>query len=151
MNLKFHSPFQGIPKAALLEDALALLIRWLLLALAIWIAAHTVHGIQLEGWLSSLVAAVVLGSLNTFIRPFITRNALPVTLVTFGLFLVVLNALLLILAARIANHVEEISVDGFRAAMLGALIISFVGLVLRATVDPEKIAGNLVHFAGRRS
>jgi len=137
-------------RVSLVEDALVLSIRWVLLAIAIWIASQTARGIHLDGWRGSLVAAVVLGSLNTFIRPFITRNALPVTLVTFGLFLLLLNALLLMLAARLANPIEEVSVNGFSAAFLGALIISSVGLVARATIDPEKVAGNFMHFAGRK-
>src|SRR4051812_47701976 len=129
-NFLSRLPFVGLSRMGLLEDGLALLIRWVLLAFAIWVAGQVVSGIHIEDWVSSLVAAVVLGTLNTFIRPFITRRALPVTLVTFGLFLVVLNAFLLLLAARLANHVDQISVNGFGAAMLGALIISFVGFVL---------------------
>jgi putative membrane protein len=142
-----RSPLRWSLTAGTVEDFLALLIRWLMLAFAIWLAAEVVQGIRLEGWRSSLVAAVFLGLLNTFIRPFITRNALPVTALTLGLFLVILNALLLIVAARLANPIEPITVDGFEAALFGAVIISLAGLFLRAVVDPEKIAGELMHFA----
>ena len=100
MNIPFKSKFD----AALVEDGLALIIRWLLLAFAIWLAAQVVGGINVHGWSSSLVLAVALGLLNTFIRPFITRNALPLTIFTFGLFLVLLNAVLLLVAARLATR-----------------------------------------------
>lgn len=146
-----RNPFRRIIASAYIEDGLALLVRWVMLAFAIWLAAQTVHGIKLDGWDSSLAVAVVLGTLNTFVRPFITRNALPVTVLSFGLFLLVLNAFLLVVATKLANPIEGVSINGFVAALLGAVIISFVSLVLRALIDPENIAARLMNMVGRRS
>ena len=121
---------------------LTLAIRWLMLSLAVWVAAELVGGITLEGWKSTLVIAAILGLLNMYLRPILVLLSLPLTILTLGIFLVLINAALLGLTDWIANISDEIrfNVDSVGAAILGALIISLVGIVLGWFVKPERIA-----------
>jgi putative membrane protein len=128
---------------------ISLLIRWLMLSVAVWVAAELVDGIQLEGWESTLAVAAILGLLNLYVKPVLVLLSLPLTIITLGLFLVVINAILLGLTDLIANIFDSIhfNIDGAGSALLGALIISLVSVVLGWFINPDRIAGNL---AGRR-
>ena len=124
---------------------LTTLVRWLMLSLAVWVAAEIVPGIHLEGWQSTLIVAAILGLLNTYVKPVLFLLSLPVTILTLGLFLLVLNAMMLGLADWIANISDDIrfEVDGFFAAWFGAAIISLVNLVVGIFVKPDRIARRL--------
>lgn len=123
----------------------SLLVRWLVLALAVWIAAEIVPGIHLEGWQSTLAVALILGLLNMYLRPLLTFVTLPLTLITLGLFLLVINAILLGLTDWIANLSGEIrfDIDGILAAIWGGAIISLVSTILGIFIKPERIARNV--------
>src|SRR4051812_44666520 len=129
------------------EKLIAMVIRWLLLALAVWVAAKLIGGIQLNGWQRTLVGALILGLLNMYVKPAINLVALPLTILTLGLFLVVINAALLLLTSWIAGHIDWIHfhVDNFGAALLGAIVITLVGILLHLFVKPERIARELTH------
>lgn len=103
------------------------LVRVLGNALAIVAAAHIVPGIEVRGVLSALAAGLVLGLINAAVRPLLLILTLPLTLVTLGLFLFVLNALCLWLTSALVRGFE---VQGFWAAVLGALLVSLVSWVL---------------------
>lgn len=127
------------------ERALVLAIRWLLLSFAVWVAAELVEGIRYDGWDSIFVFALVLGLLNLYVRPLISLLALPLTILTLGFFLIVLNAAYLGLASWIAGWFSGINfhVDDFWAALLGAIVISVIGLVAGIFIKPERIARDL--------
>jgi putative membrane protein len=127
------------------ERAITLAIRWLLLSFAVWIAAELIQGIRFEGWDSILVVALILGLLNLYVRPLISLLALPLTILTLGLFLLVINAAFLGLASWIAGMISGIDfhVDDFWAALLGAIIISIVGMLVGMFIKPEHIARDL--------
>lgn len=101
--------------------------RWLITALAVQVAAKTVHGIECDSPTSLLVASLVLGLLNAFLRPLMLLLALPLLLLTLGLFVLVINAGLLYLVGRI---VKDFHVAGFWPALWGSLVISFVSILL---------------------
>ena len=124
------------------ERILILLIRWAFLGLAVWVASEIVSGIRTDGWESAMLLAAILGLLNIYIRPLLLVLTLPLTLVTFGLFLIVINAGLLGLASWIAgwSDIAEFEVDNAGSALLGALIISLVGLVIGMFIKPERLA-----------
>lgn len=105
----------------------AALLRWIVLALAVWVASALVPGITHDDWTSLFIAALVLGILNTFIKPILNILSLPFILVTLGLFLLVINALLLMFAAKI---VDGFHVDGFWSAVGGSVVISIVSFLL---------------------
>lgn len=103
--------------------------RWLINTLAVFIAAEIVPGIRGDTFLTLVVAAFLLGVLNAFLRPLLVILALPLVVVTFGLFFFVINALLLYFVGHV---VKGFYVDSFWAAFFGALIITFVTLLLNS-------------------
>ncbi|MBI4587779.1 MAG: phage holin family protein [Candidatus Rokubacteria bacterium] len=105
------------------------LVRVLVNALAIFLAAAVVPGIEIRGVLSALGAGLVLGLVNAVVRPILLVLTLPLTLMTLGLFLFVLNGLCLWLTALLVKGFE---VHGFWAAVFGALIVSVVSWLLTA-------------------
>ena len=108
------------------------LLRILVNALAIFLAAAIVSGIEIRGALSTLGAGLVLGLINAVVRPVLLVLTLPLTLVTLGLFLFVLNGLCLWLTSLLVKGFE---VQGFWAAVFGALIVSVVSWLLTAFVS----------------
>jgi putative membrane protein len=107
-------------------------VRVLVNAVAIYVVAAIVPGIELHGWLSALGAGLVLGLVNAVVRPVLVILTLPITLVTLGLFLLVLNALCLWLTSALVKGFE---VTGFWSALLGALLVSIVSFILNAFVS----------------
>jgi putative membrane protein len=99
-----------------------LLSHWILATIAIFIAAYIVPGVSVT-IMAALAAAIVLGALNMFVRPFLTILTLPITVLTFGLFSLVLNALIVLLAAYL---VPGFVITGFLSAFLFALVLSVV-------------------------
>lgn len=114
-----------------------LIIRLLINAVALWAAAQLVTGISLEGNLITvLFVALIFGLVNAIIRPILTIFSLPFIVVTLGLFIFVINALMLWLTSAL---IGALSVSGFGAALLGSLVISLVSWVLGEVLkDDEK-------------
>ncbi|MER1966818.1 phage holin family protein [Castellaniella sp. GW247-6E4] len=102
---------------------MTLLLVWILNAVALLIVAYILPGITVASFGSALIAALVLGLLNTLVKPVLILLTLPITLVTLGLFLLVLNALVFWFAGSVLKGFQ---VDGFWWAMLGALVYSIV-------------------------
>lgn len=107
------------------------LLTWLLAACALLLVAYLYPGVQVQSFTSALIAAFVIGLFNMVLRPVLVVLTLPVTLVTLGLFLFVINALLFWAAASV---LEGFHVNGFGAALLGSLIYSAIMLVVDAAV-----------------
>jgi len=106
-----------------------LLLVWILNALALLIVAYLLPGIQVASFGAALIAALVLGLANTFIKPLLVLLTLPITLVTLGLFLIVINALLFWFVGSILKGFQ---VQGFWWALGGAIVYSLVaGLLTR--------------------
>lgn len=104
-----------------------LLLIWLVNAVAVYATAMLVPDITVKSFWSALLAALVLGLVNTFLRPILTLLSLPLIVFTLGLFLLVINALMLLLASAILPGFE---VKGFFTAVLGSLCISIVAYLL---------------------
>ena len=100
--------------------------------LAIMLAASILPGIGVDGLVPALAAAVLLGLVNAFVRPVLLILTLPITLVTLGLFLLVLNGLCFWL---VASLVKGFHVAGFGSALLGALVVSVVSWIVTALVS----------------
>ncbi|HJV68179.1 phage holin family protein [Ideonella sp.] len=109
-----------------------LIVRWLLLAAALLLVANIYPGVTVASFASALIAALVLGLLNTLVRPLLVLLTLPVTLLTLGLFLFVINALMFWSAASL---LEGFEVAGFAAALIGSLIYSACGMVIDIAVE----------------
>lgn len=104
-----------------------LLVNWLLSATALLAVAYLYSGVVVSSFTAALIAAAVLGALNMVVRPILVILTLPVTLVTLGLFLFVVNALMFWAAASL---VTGLSVKGFGAALIGSLLYSMLQLVI---------------------
>lgn len=109
-----------------------LVIRWFLLAAALLLVAQIYGGVFVASFGSALIAALVLGLLNTLLRPILVLLTLPVTVITLGLFLFVINALMFYFAASV---LEGFGVRGFAAALLGSVLYSLCGLVIDAAME----------------
>ena len=113
-------------------------LRWLILTLAIMVAAYLIEGIEVRGFGSALFAAALLGILNAFFRPVLIILTLPINILTLGLFTFVINALLLMMASGVIGGFE---VHGFWAAFLGALIISLISWLLSSFINEQGRVG----------
>ena len=111
--------------------AMKLIAQWLLSAAALLAVAYLYSGVQVVGFGSALLAACVIGLLNTLVRPVLVILTLPVTLITLGLFLFVINALMFWAAAGV---LDGFKVQGFGAALLGSLIYSLFSLVIASAL-----------------
>lgn len=117
-----------------------LLIRWFIGVLALVAAAWVVPGIRVEGkaWLAYAVMAVILGLVNAVVRPLLKLLTCPLIILTLGLFVLVINAITLLLAAGLAQALGVgFVVDGFGAAFWGALIVSLVTVMLTDVTKEE--------------
>ena len=118
-----------------------LLVRWVIAALALFVAAWLVPGITVDGdgWVVYAVMAVILGLVNAIVRPLLKLLTCPLILLTLGLFVLVINGLTLWLASSVAVNWFNVGfyVDGFWPAFLGALIVSVVTVILSALVRED--------------
>ncbi|SHH45979.1 phage holin family protein [Pollutimonas bauzanensis] len=110
-----------------------LILVWILNAVALLVVAYILPGITVASFGSALIAALVLGLLNTLVKPLLILLTLPITIVTLGLFLLVLNALVFWFAGSVLKGFQ---VSGFWWALLGAFVYSVVsGLLSRLLVQ----------------
>ena len=108
----------------------AFIQRWVISTLAVLVATYVVPGIKFDRWQDLLVATLVLGLLNSFLRPLLMLLSLPLLIFTLGLFTLVINALLLLLVHALLG--DRFKVESFWAAFWGALVISIVSLLLNS-------------------
>jgi len=114
---------------------ISLLLRWLLSALALLAVAYLYPGVRVDSFFAAAMAALVLGLVNAVVRPILVILTLPVTIITLGLFLFVINALLFWLVAEI---VKGFAVQGFLAALVGSLLYSLITLAVSWLVSGAK-------------
>ena len=112
-----------------------MLIHWVLTALALWIVSRFVPGFSVSGPAAALIAAIVIGFVNATLGFFLKIITFPLTVLTLGLFWLVINALMIELAAAI---VPGFHVATFGAAFWGAIVLSLVNMALKWLVTPEK-------------
>ena len=109
-----------------------IIVRWLLLAAALLLVAQLYPGVSVASFGAALIAALVLGLFNALVRPLLVLLTLPVTLLTLGLFLFVINALMFWAAASV---LQGFNVAGFSAALIGSLLYSVCGMVIDAATE----------------
>jgi len=107
------------------------LVRWFVSALSLWVASAIVPGMHIEGVGTLVLAALLLGLVNAVIRPIVLILTIPITILTLGLFLLVVNAAMLgLVAALLAGF----TLSGLLPAILGSLLVSVVGSILSWTI-----------------
>ena len=108
-----------------------LITNWFLSALSIVIVGHLIPGFEVRGFGTALIAAVVIGLVNATIGLFVKLLTLPLTILTFGLFLLVVNAIMLLFASSL---VPGFVVAGFLPAFFGAIVLALLNTALRHLV-----------------
>ena len=116
----------------LCSATMKLLLKWLLSATALLAVAHLFSGVEVSSFTSALIAAFVIGLLNTVVRPLMVILTLPLTILTLGLFLFVINALMFWAAAGV---LDGFHVQGFTAALIGSLIYTLLGLIIESALE----------------
>lgn len=112
-----------------------LLIRIIITSVLVLLISHFMTGVHVANFVTALIVAVVLGLLNIFIKPILVILTLPVTIITLGLFLLVINALIILLCTKI---VGGFSVDTFWTALLFSVVLSLSQSILFAIVGNDK-------------
>jgi putative membrane protein len=110
-----------------------LLAKWALSASALLFVAYVYTGVEVRSFGAALLAAFVIGLLNAVMRPVLVVLTLPVTLLTLGLFLFVINALVFWAAASLLG--DSFNVRGFTGALLGSLIYTLIGIVIESALE----------------
>ena len=110
------------------------LVRWFVNALALVVVVYTIRGIEVESLFATVVAALVLGIINTFFRPLIIVLTVPFSIATFGGFILVINGFLLWLVSKI---VKGFTIHTFWAAFWGALVFSLVSYLLNLWINQQ--------------
>lgn len=111
------------------------LLRALATAFGLWLASVIVPGVYFDDWIALALAAVVLGLINAVVRPVLVLLSIPLLIVTLGLFLLVINALLLSLVAAI---LPGFHVQGFAAALIGSVVVSIASWLAALVLRPNR-------------
>ncbi|MCL6643771.1 MAG: phage holin family protein [Dehalococcoidia bacterium] len=120
----------------------AFIVRWLVTAAAVWVAAAIVPGMHLHGLGSTLAVALILGLLNAYLKPLLVISVLPGIVLSLGFLLILINTALLALTAWIAGKFDGIAfaIDGFWSAFFGAILISITSFLLTRLINPGRVA-----------
>ncbi len=110
------------------------LIRLLVSAVGLWLASAIVPGLYIDGGGTLILAALLLGIVNAIIRPLLIVLTLPITIISLGIFLLVINAATL---GLVASFLDDFSISGFFAAFFGALVVSFTSWIASLYVGPK--------------
>lgn len=114
---------------------LRLIVNWLLSTVALLIVAHFVPGFHVNGFTAALWAAVVIGFVNATLGTILKVLTLPLTILTLGIFWIIINAIMLEVASIFAPGFR---IDGFKAAFIGAIVLSILQMILRWLFLPKK-------------
>jgi putative membrane protein len=112
-----------------------MLLNWILSAVAVWVVAQIVPGVHVSGAAAALIAALAIGFINATLGAVLKIITFPLTILSLGLFWLIINALMLKFASV---FVPGFVVNGFLAAFLGAIVLSLVNLVLKGLLLPSK-------------
>jgi len=129
-----------------MDRVIQLLVNAAALYVAVWLVPNLDFDFAPEGaLLKFLLVAFIFGLVNTFIRPILRIFTLPITLMTLGLFLIIINALMLLLTGAISNELAlGLVVGDFFAALLGSIVISLVGMALSMLIGSGRMAGRVL-------
>jgi len=118
---------------------MTLILRLLINAVALWCAARFIDGISYTGsWQGLVGLALVFGIVNTLVRPVLSFFSFPIQIITLGLFTLVLNAAMLLLTSALATRLGvSFHISGFRAAFVGAVLVSILSAILSWVVIPS--------------
>ena len=108
--------------------------KWLVMTIAVLTSSYVIPGIEVRGLIAAFVAALILGFVNAFIRPLLIVLTFPITVVSLGFFLLILNSLMLMLVAALVSGFE---IHGFFSAFIGSIFISIIGAFINTMVKTK--------------
>ena len=111
-----------------------LIISWLISAVSLLIVGHIIPGFEVVSFGSALIAAIVIGLINATVGLFLKIITLPISILTFGIFLLVINALMLMFASSL---LEGFTVTGFWPAFFGAVVLAVVNVIFRSILGTD--------------
>ena len=111
------------------------IIKLLLTALAVFLLANFLGGVSVDGYGSAIIVAIILAVLNLFVKPILVIFTLPITILTLGLFLLVVNALIILLADKL---IGGFSVDGIWTAIIFSVLLSILQSILHSALKEDK-------------
>lgn len=124
----------------MLENLTPYLLHWGITALSLWVASHIFDGLKFDNTASLIISALLLGFANAIVKPLLIVLTLPLTLLTFGLFLLVINALMILLVAWL---VKGFKVSSFWTAFFASIFIALLSLVIGSFVVTDDPASNI--------
>ena len=110
------------------------ILKLLVSSLAVFFGAYILNGVDLDGFPTAILVALLIGFMNAFLRPILVILTIPITLITFGLFLLVINAVIILLAESV---IKGFTVDSFFTAVLYSIIVSVITWILEAIANPK--------------
>ena len=113
------------------DDLIPFLIRWGITAVSLWVASHIFKGVKFADTSSLVVSALLLGLANAVVKPLLIVLTLPLTLVTFGLFLLVINALMILM---VSGMVKGFKVSSFWTAFFASIFVSILSIFIEAVI-----------------
>lgn len=113
------------------KNMMPYLVHWLIASLALMLTAYFVPGFRVEGFAAALLASVIIGFVNIFIWPVLAILTLPLTVLTFGLFLLIVNGIALKIAAALT---PGFAINGFLPAVIGSMVLTVVGWLMRFVI-----------------
>ena len=116
----------------MLQNLTPFLVHWAITALSLWIASYLFRGLTFDSTGALVVSALLLGLANAVVKPLLIVLTLPLTLLTFGLFLLVINALMILLVSAL---VKGFKVSGFWTALFASIFISLLSIFVGALID----------------
>ncbi len=120
--------------ARMLHQLTPFLVHWAITAFSLWAASHIFRGLKFESTSALVVSALLLGFANAIVKPLLILLTLPLTLLTFGLFLLVINALMILLVSAL---VRGFKVSGFWTAFFASIFISLLSLAIEAALGGD--------------
>ena len=130
----------------MLANLTGFFIQWGITALSLWVASHVFSGIRFSSTSALIVSALLLGFANAVLRPLLIVLTLPLTLLTLGFFLLVINALMLLLVAKL---VDGFKISGFWTAFFASLFISLLSMALGSLVPDAEMTIYRIPGAGQ--
>ncbi|MDP9990102.1 putative membrane protein [Variovorax boronicumulans] len=118
----------------MLNNITPFLVHWAITAVSLWVASLLFRGLKFDGTGALVISALLLGLANAVVKPLLIVLTLPLTLVTFGLFLLVINALMILLVAAL---VKGFKVSGFWTALFASICISLLSIVIGSFVTSD--------------
>ncbi|MCK5390885.1 MAG: phage holin family protein [Deltaproteobacteria bacterium] len=112
-----------------------LVVAWLISAVSLLIVGYIIPGFEVQSFGSALIAAVIIGLINATIGLFLKIITIPLSILTFGIFLLVINALMLMFASSVLSG---FTVSGFWAAFFGAIVLAIVNMIIRGLLGTEQ-------------